>query len=118
MLAFAIVTMFVTKVFGGWAGEIRTSGATAAEFLSLEDDEVFVEGLQGGVGEAGRAVEDRAAAQDHVEPLEERAAGKAIEDGLLVEAAGGEVGVAEGGEQRTVVQALAADEQLGFHACA
>src|SRR2546423_15572249 len=79
---------------GHWEG---SSGAAAAEFFGFEDDEVFVEGLQGGVGEAGCAVEDGAAAQDHVEPLEERAAGKAIEDGFLVEAAGVEVGGAEGG---------------------
>ena len=32
------------------------SGAAATEFLGFEDDEVFVEGLQGGVGEAGCAV--------------------------------------------------------------
>ena len=40
-----------------------TSGAAVAEFLVLKGDEVFVEGLQGGVGEAGCAVEDSAAAQ-------------------------------------------------------
>lgn len=71
--------------------------------------------MQGGVGEAGRAVEDRASDPDHVEPLEERAGGKAIEDGLLVETAGVEVGIAKGGEYRGVLQALVAGDQLGFH---
>ncbi len=89
--------------------------SAAAKLFGLEDDEVLVEGLQGGVGEAGGAVEDGAAEEDHVEPLEERTAGEAVEDGLLVEAAGVEVRVAEGGDERGVLQALAADDQLGFH---
>jgi len=83
-------------VVAAWAKRFR-SGSAAAEFLRLDDDEVLVEGLQGGVGEAGYAIKDCATDPDHVEPLEERAGGKAIEDGLLVEAAGVEVGVAEGG---------------------
>ena len=72
--------------------------SAAAKLFSLEDDEVLVEGLQGGIGEAGGAVEDGAAEEDHVHPLEEWASWEAVEDGLLVEAAGVEVGVAECGD--------------------
>jgi len=72
--------------------------SAAAKLFSLEDDEVLVEGLQGGIGEAGGAVEDGAAEEDHVHPLEERAGRETVEDGLLVEAAGVKVGVAECGE--------------------
>jgi len=89
--------------------------SATAKLLGLEDDEVLVEGLQGGVGEAGGTVEDRAAKEDHVEPLDERTAGKAVEDGLLVAATGVEVRVAEGCDERWVLQALVADDQLGFH---
>ena len=74
------------------------SGSAAAELSGLEDDEVLVEGLQGGVRDASGAVEDGAAEEDHVQPLEEGASGEAVEDGLLVEASGVEVGVAEGGD--------------------
>ena len=77
--------------------------SAAAKLLGLEDDEVLVEGLQGGVGETGGAVEDRTAKEDHVEPFDERSAGKAIEDGLLVEAAGVEVRAAERCNQRRVL---------------
>jgi hypothetical protein len=90
--------------------------SAAAKLFGLEDDEVLVEGLQGGVSEPGGAVEDCSAKKDHVEPLDERAAGKAVEDGLLVEAAGVEVGVAECGDERWVLKALIADDQLGLHA--
>ena len=89
--------------------------SAATKLFGLEDDEVLVEGLQGGVGEAGGAVEDRAAKEDHVEPLDERAAGKAVEDGLLMEAAGVEVRVAKGCNERWILQALVADDQLGLH---
>jgi hypothetical protein len=74
------------------------SGSAAAELSGLEDDEVLVEGLQGGVRDASGAVEDGAAEEDHVHPLEEWASWEAVEDGLLVEAAGVEVGVAECGD--------------------
>jgi hypothetical protein len=91
------------------------SGSAAAEFLRLDDDEVLVEGLQGGVGEAGGAVKDGSAREHHVEPLEERAAGHAVEEGLLVEATGVEVGVPKCGSQGWVLQALVAGDQSGFH---
>ena len=81
------------------------SGSAALEFFCLEDDEVLVEGLQRGVGEAGGAIEDRAAYEDHVEPFDSGSAGQAVEERLLVEAAGMEVRVAESGAERRVLQA-------------
>jgi hypothetical protein len=60
------------------------SGSPAAEFSGFEDDEVFVDGLEGGVGEPGGAVEDGPAQKDHVKPLEKGTPGKAVEDSLLV----------------------------------
>ena len=92
-----------------------TSGAAVAEFLVLKGDEVFVEGLQGGVGEAGGAVQDGTAEEDHVEPLQKRAAGKAVEDGLLMESASVEVRVAESGYQGWILQSLIAGDELGLH---
>ena len=89
--------------------------SAATKLFGLEDDEVFVESLKGSVGEAGGAVEDGAAKEDHVEPLDERPAGKTIEDGLLVESARVKVGSAEGCDERWVLQALVADDQLGLH---
>ena len=94
----------------------RDRSCTAAtKFLALENDEVLVEGLEGGVGEARGAVEDGPAKEDHVKPLEQGTAGKAVEDGFLVEAAGVEVGVAECGEEGRVLQALVAGDKLGLH---
>jgi hypothetical protein len=89
--------------------------AATAKLVGLENDEVLVEGLQGGVGEASDAVKDRSAEEDHVEPLDERAAGQAVEDGLLVEAARVEVWVAEGCDEGGILQALVADDQFGLH---
>jgi len=63
--------------------------SAASKLFGLEDDEVLIEGLQGGVGETGGAVENSSA-----NPLESGAAWKAVEDGLLVETAGVEVWVA------------------------
>ena len=91
------------------------SGAATAEFFRLEDNEVLVEGLEGGVGETSCAVEDGSAEKDHVEPLKERAAGETVEEGLLVEAAGVEVGVAKSGSERGVLQALTAEDQFRLH---
>jgi len=91
------------------------SCAAAAEFFGFKDDHIFVEGLQGGVGEAGGSVEDGAAEDDHVEPFDEGAGGEAIEDGLLVEATGVEVGVAKGGAERGVGEALLAVDEFGLH---
>ena len=45
----------------------------------------------------------------------EGAGGKAVEDRFLVEAAGVEVWIAEGSEERGVLQALVADDELGLH---
>ena len=98
-----------------WMEDGMCLGSAALELFGFEDDQVLVEGLQGGVGQAGTAVEDRPADEDHVEPLDERAGGEAVEDGLLVEAAGVEVGVAEGGHQRGVLEALLFIDELGFH---
>ena len=58
----------------------------ALEILSLQHDEVLVKGLEGGVGEAGGAVEDGSADKQHVEPLDERAGRETVEEGFLVEA--------------------------------
>ena len=76
------------------AGLVFALGTTTTKLLCFQDDEVFVERLQGGVGEAGCAIEDSAAEEHHVEPLDEGAAGQLIEERLLVEAAGVEVGIA------------------------
>ena len=61
--------------------------ASALQLLCFEDDEVLVEGLQGGVGEAGGTVEDGSSDEHHIEPFNEGAAGKAVEDCLLMETA-------------------------------
>jgi len=95
--------------------EAAVSGSAAAEFSGLEDDEVFVDGLEGGVGQAGGAVEDGSAEEDHVKPLEDGPPGNAVEDGLLVETASVEVGMAESGEEGRVLQALVAGDELCFH---
>ncbi len=72
--------------------------------------------MQGGVGEAGCAVEDGAAEEHHVEPLDDRAAGQAVEESLLVEAAGcGSRGSRRAVAREGVLQALVADDELGFH---
>src|ERR1700761_1786469 len=89
--------------------------SAAAKLFGLENDEVLIECLKGGVGEAGGAVEDCAAEEDHIEPLDERPAGKAVEDCLLMDASGVKVGVAQCGDERWVLQALVADDQLGLH---
>ena len=68
--------------------------SAASKLFGLEDDEVLIEGLQGGVGETGGAVENSSANEHHVSPLDSGAAWKAVEDGLLVETAGVEVWVA------------------------
>ena len=86
-----------------------------AKLFGLEDDEVLVKGLESSVGEACGTVENSSAEEDHIEPLEERATGEAVEDGLLVEAARVEVGVAQGGDERWILQALIADDELGLH---
>jgi len=90
------------------------SGA-AAKFFGLEDDEVFVEGLQSGVGEARWTVEDGSAEENHVEPLEERAAGETVKDGFLVKAASVEVGMTERGDEGGILQTLITDDEIGFH---
>lgn len=91
------------------------SGSSPAEFFRFEDDEVLVDGLQGGVGHAGGAVEDGPAGEDHVKPLEQRAAGEAVEEGFLVEAAGVEVWAGQSGLQGGILQSPIANDQLGFH---
>lgn len=88
--------------------------AAALEFAGFDDDEVLVDRLEGGAGEAWAAVEDGSAEEDQVEPLDDGAAGKAIEDGLLVDAAGVKVGVAEGGPEGWGLQDLLAVNDLGF----
>ena len=88
---------------------------TTAKLFGFKDDEVLVESLQGGVGQASGAVEDRTAKKDHIEPLDERAARKAVKERLLVEAAGVEVGIAKRCDDRWILQALVADDQLGLH---
>ena len=88
--------------------------SASAKLFGLEDDEVLVDGLQGGVGEAGGTVEDRTAKEDHVEPLDEGSAWKTVEDGLLVEAAGVEVRVAESRHERRVLQALVSDDEFSL----
>ena len=86
-----------------------------AQFAGLEDDEVLVDGLQEGVGEAGVSVEDGSAEEEHVEELDEGAGGELVEEGLLVEAAGMEVRVAEGGAEAGVGEALLRVDERGFH---
>src|SRR6266567_4389722 len=93
------------------------SGSAALEFPGLEDDEVLVKRLQGGVGEAGGAVEDGSADEHHVETLDDGAAGEAVEDGLLVEAAdveGGDLGVLEPGVEEEVAAAKAEATDSGW----
>jgi hypothetical protein len=63
------------------------SGSTALELFGFKDDEVFVDGLQGGVGEAGGAVEEAAFDDVEKDEFDERAAWEAVEEFLLVEAA-------------------------------
>jgi len=86
----------------------------SGEFSGLEDDEVLVDGLEGGVGEAGGAVEQGAAEEDEVEPLHEGAGGQTVEEGLLVEASVVEVRVGEGGAEGWVGEGLAIVDELGF----
>ena len=92
------------------------SGSTFAEFLRLDHDQIFVNGLQRRVGDAGRAVEKRTAEENHIEPFDKRAAGKAVEQRLLVKTAGVKVGVAERGAEGRIPQALLAVDEFGFHA--
>ena len=68
-----------------------------AEFAGFEDDEVLVDGLEEGVGDAGAAVEEGATEEEHVGECEDGAGGELVEEGFLVEAAGGEGGVGGGG---------------------
>ena len=89
-------------------------GCSGFEFGGLEDDEVLVDGLEGGVGEARGAVVERAAVEDEVEPLVEGAGGKAVEEGFLVEAAVVEVGVGEGSAEAGVGEGLAAVDEFGL----
>ena len=51
------------------------SALFASEFSGFEHDEVFVDGLQRGVGEAGCAVEDGPSYEHHVEPFDQGACG-------------------------------------------
>ena len=86
----------------------------AGKFAGFENDEVLVEGLEGGVGETGDAVEDCATDEDEIEPFEEGTGGEAIEDGLLVAAAAMEVGMGECGAKGGVLEGLAADDESSF----
>jgi len=71
--------------------------------------------LESRVGKTCGTVQDGSAEEDHVEPLEDGASGETVEDGLLVEAAGVEVGIAQSSAERGTLQALIADDKLGFH---
>ena len=105
------ITMFVNARFARnrSAGHC-VSGSAAAQFFGFEDNEVFVKGLQGSVGETCGAVENGSAHEHHVEPFEKWAAGHAVEESLLMKAASVEVGVAQGSAQGWVLQALVADD--------
>ena len=71
----------------------------AAELLSLEHDEVLVDGLQQGVTKTGTAIEEASLAEVEQQELEQRTGGQPIEELLLMVAAAMEVLLGECGAE-------------------
>jgi len=94
---------------------VARSGLVSLKVLRLQHDEVLVKRLEGGVGKARGAVEYSSANEHHIEEFYERAAGEAVEEGFLVEAALVEVSGGEGCCEGGILQALVVVDELGFH---
>src|SRR5271170_2558366 len=58
-------------------------GLISRELPRLENNEVFVNGLEIGIGDPCPAVENGAADKHHINPLHQRASGRAIKNSLL-----------------------------------
>jgi len=94
---------------------VARSGLVALKVLRLQHDEVLVKRLEGGIGKACGAVEYSSAKEHHIEEFYERAAGEAVEEGFLVEAALVEVFGGEGRCEGGILQALLVVDEFGFH---